>query len=96
MSTQQVDIPEELLSFLGESRLATRDTAAQVRAALALHLFLDGVVSIGKAAELAEVPRLEFEELIVEMGLPTVRYDLSDYEDDIRSFAEAERRKRTA
>lgn len=96
MSTQQVDIPEELLSFLGESRLATRDTAAQVRAALAIHLFLDGVVSIGKAAELAEVPRVEFEELIVEMGLPTVRYELSDYEDDIRSFAEAERRKRTA
>lgn len=96
MGTQQVELPEELLSFLGESRLAARDTAAQVKSALAIHLFLEGVVSIGKAAELADVPRLEFEELIVSMGLPTVHYELSDYQDDIRNFAEAERRKRTA
>lgn len=96
MGTQQVELPEELLSFLGKSRLAARDTATQVKVAIAIHLFLEGVVSIGKAAELAEVPRLEFEELVVSMGLPTVHYELSDYENDIRSIREAERRKRTA
>lgn len=96
MRTQQVDVPEELLAFLSESRLAGRETAAHVRAALAIHLLLEGVVSIGKAAELAAVPRLEFEGLVVAMGCATVQYDLADYEDDTRSFAEAERRKRTA
>jgi hypothetical protein len=39
------------------------------------------------------VPRLEFEWLLVEMGLPTVRYDLADYEHDLRGLAEAERRR---
>lgn len=96
MRTEQVELPEELLSLLSQSRLGTAGTAAQVRAALAIHLFLEGVVSVGRAAELAGIPRFDFEALIVDMGLPTVHYDLADYEADIRGFVEAERRKRTA
>jgi predicted HTH domain antitoxin len=93
MATKKVDVPEELLDLLGRSRLGRRAGSDRVRAALALHLFLDGLVSVGKAAELAGVPRLEFEWLLVEMGLPTVRYDLADYEHDLRGLAEAERRR---
>lgn len=96
MSTQQVDVPEELLALLQGSRLAARDTTGQVKAALAIHLFLEGLVSIGKAAELAGVPRVEFEWLLVEMGLPTVRYDLADYEQDLNGLAEARRRRDSA
>ena len=96
MSTQQVEVPEELLALLRGSRLATRDSAGQVKAALAIHLFLEGLISIGKAAELAGVPRVEFEWLLVEMGLPTVRYDLTDYEQDLSGLAEAQRRRDSA
>lgn len=90
--TQTIDVPEELLALLQRSRLGSRAGADQVRAALAIHLFLEGLISIGKAAELAGVPRVEFELLLVEMGLPTVRYDLADDEQDLSGLAEAERR----
>lgn len=96
MSTQQVAVPGELLALLQGSRLAVRDTAGQVKAALAIHLFLEGLISIGKAAELADVPRVEFEWLLIEMGLPTVPYGLDDYEQDLRGSAEAQRHPDTA
>ncbi len=96
MSTQQVEVPEELLALLQGSRIAARDTAGQVKAALAIHLFLEGLVSIGKAAELAGVPRVEFEWLLAEMGLPTVRYEAADYQQDLRGLAEAQRRRGSA
>ncbi len=51
-----------------------------MRTALAIHLFLEGLVSIGKAAELAGEARVEFEWLLAKMGLPIVRYELADYE----------------
>lgn len=93
MKTTTIDVPEELLALLQRSRLGSRASAEQVRAALAIHLFLEGLISIGKAAELAGVPRVDFEWLLVEMGLPTVRYDLADYEHDLSGLAEAERRR---
>ena len=96
MTTQRIDIPEEILGLLQRSRLGSRAGADQVRAALAIHLFLEGLVSIGKAAELASVPRVEFESLLVDMGLPTVRYDLADYEHDLSGLADAERRRGAA
>lgn len=96
MKTQTIDVPEELLGLLQRSRLGSRGSADQVRAALATHLFLEGLISIGKAAELAGVPRVEFEWLLAEMGLPTVRYDLADYEQDLGGLAEAERRSGAA
>ena len=96
MGTKQVAVPEELLALLRDSRLATRDTSGQVKAVLAIHLFLEGLVSIGKAAELADVPRVEFEWLLVEMGLPAVRHEVAEYEQDLSGFADAERRRGTA
>ncbi len=92
MRTKQIDVPEEILSLLEESRLGPRTSADRVKAALSIHLFLEGLISIGKAAELADVPRVEFEWLLVSIGLPTVRYELADYDDDLRGLAEAERR----
>ncbi len=53
---------------------------------------MEGLVSIGKAAELAGVPRIDFEWLVAEMGLHTVRYDASAADQDRQGLAEAERR----
>jgi predicted HTH domain antitoxin len=92
MQTKTVDVPEEILELLRGSRLGERSATDQVKIALAIHLFLEGLISVGKAAELAAVPRLEFEALLVEMGVPTVQYDLVDYDQDLRGIAEAERR----
>ena len=95
MKTKTVEVPEEILELLQRSRLGGRSGPDQVRTALAIHLFLEGVISVGKAAELAGEPRVDFEWQLVEMGLPTVQYDLADYEQDRRNVAETERRHGT-
>jgi predicted HTH domain antitoxin len=96
VSLKSVEVPEELLDLLQRSRLGSRTGADQVRIVLAIHLFLEGLVSIGKAAELAGEPRIDFELMLVEMGLPTVQYDLADYEQDKLGIAEAERRRQAS
>lgn len=90
MKTKEIDIPEELLDLLQRSRLGLR--ADQVKTALAIHLFQEGIISVGKAAELAGDPRVAFELFLNDIGIPTVHYDLPDYEQDLRGWAEAERR----
>jgi len=92
MRTRRVEVPDELFERLQHSRLGKRSAAEQVKIALAIHLFLEGLISMGKAAELAVEPRVDFEGLLSEMGLPVSRYDLADYEQDLRAIAEAERR----
>ncbi|MSQ27756.1 MAG: UPF0175 family protein [Dehalococcoidia bacterium] len=94
MQTRKVESPEEILQLLQGSRLANRPEADRVRVALAVHLFEEGVISIGKAAELAGVPRVGFEDFLVELGIPTVHYDVPDYDADLRTVAQLERRRR--
>lgn len=85
-------MPEEIFEPLRRSRLGKRSATGPVKIARAIHLPLEGLSSAEGAAELAEVPRLEFEALLVAMNLPTVWYDRSDYGQDLQRTAEAERR----
>lgn len=93
MQTVEVGIPEELLTLLKRSRLGDRPVPDQVRVALAIHLFQEGVISVGKAVAIAGEPRATFELLLGEMGIPPVRYDLEDYRRDSETL-ERLRRKR--
>ena len=92
MTTRTIDIPEDILALLRQSRLGGRLEAEQVRMALAIHLFQMGIISVGRAAELAGEPRATFELLLGEMGIPPVRYDLEDYERDKKAIEHALRR----
>jgi predicted HTH domain antitoxin len=76
--------------LLKDSALAGQEDSDRVRVALAVHLFQEGRISIGKAAELAEVSRVDFELLLVQMGFPVVRYDVSDLEQDLRALGPAD------
>jgi predicted HTH domain antitoxin len=87
MQTRTVDVPEAILELLRESRLGERSPTEQVKIALAIHLYLEGLISIGKAAELAEEPRVDFEWFLSQMGLPIARYEVVDYEQDLRAIA---------
>lgn len=93
MKTKKVDVPEEVLSLLKESKLGQRPLADQVKAALAIHLFQEGVISIGKAAEIAGEPRATFELMLGEMGIPAVRYTLEDYRQDGEAFERARQKR---
>jgi predicted HTH domain antitoxin len=84
-----VEIPEELLALLKRSRLGSRPVTDQVRIALAIHLFQEGVISAGKAAIVAGEPRAAFELLLGEMGIPPVRYDTGDYKRERQAIERA-------
>jgi len=86
-----IDVPDELLDLLNDSRLVGRSEAEQVRAALAIHLFQEGLISVGKAAELADVPRVEFELVLVQPGIQVVRYGGAEYGLNQEGIARAER-----
>ena len=86
-----IEVPEDLLELLRHSQLRMRPQPEQVKIALAMHLAQEGVISVGKAAELAGETRPAFEQLMGELGLPIVRYDEAEYERDLRGLAGAER-----
>jgi len=86
MVTESIDISKELLAFFGQTRLADRPRGEQIQAALAIHLYIEDVISIGKAAQLAGIPRLEFEQLLITMDVPIVRYGIEEYEQDQRTL----------
>ena len=48
MTTIVVEVSEELVALLQQSRLANRRATEQVRFALAIQLFQEGIISIGK------------------------------------------------
>ena len=89
MNTAQVEIPDEILLLLEQSPLAGRSHAAKVKTALAIYLFQEHIISIGRAAELAGEPRATFELFLGQMGIPPVRYDESDYEREWRAIERA-------
>jgi predicted HTH domain antitoxin len=92
METIAMEVPADVLRLLERSRLRDRPSKDQVRTALAIHLFQEGVISLGKAAAIAGVPRVEFELLLVDMGIWVARYDEREYERDLAGLAGAERR----
>ncbi len=85
-TTVKVEIPEELVALLKHSKLGDRPIADQLRFALAVHLLQEGVISTGKAASLAGENRFDFESLLMSMGIPTLRYDLEDLEQDRKTL----------
>jgi len=54
----------------------------KIKLALALLLFKKRVISQGKAAELAEMTRARFMEVLKEHGIPTFEYEEKDYQRD--------------
>ncbi len=91
-----VEVPGELLDLLGRSRLPTRDRAGQIRAALAIHLFITGEISLGRAAELAGERRADFVSLLKELGVPAVQYGKEQYQQDLESIEALERHQKSA
>jgi predicted HTH domain antitoxin len=92
MKTTTVEVADDILGLLARSKLGSRPPAEQIQMALAIHLFQEGVISVGKAAELAGEPRPSFERLLVELGIPPVQYDEQMYEADLEGLAQARER----
>ncbi len=62
-----IDIPESIARSL---RLPTTEVEPRLRTELALALYRQGILSFGKASELAELSRFAFGELVASRDIP--------------------------
>jgi predicted HTH domain antitoxin len=65
--TLMLDIPDSVVASL---RLPEGEIPQRLRTELAIALYAQGALSLGKAAELAEVGRLLFGELVGQRNIP--------------------------
>lgn len=87
MATVEVEVPDELIRTLEAAGVAESDLGPRAARELAVELYADGRLSLGKAARLACMSRLSLWQLLVDRGHPVFRYTESDYESDRRSAA---------
>lgn len=55
----------------------------EARQLVAIGLFVDGRVSLGKAAELAGYSRRAFMEILSHRGIPVVSYEANEIDEDL-------------
>ena len=75
----QVQLPDAAL-------IGTGLTSDQVRLEVAVALYRDRKVSMGRAAQLAGLPRIPFQRELAKRGV-TVDYDVAEFEEDLRVIA---------
>ena len=77
----QVDIPREALGDLDLSKLG-----AELRQLWAVDQVRRHRLGVGKAAEVAGLPRAAFMELLGEHGVPVIDYPIEELRDELRSL----------
>lgn len=77
--TFHLDIPESIASSI---RLPVPEVEPRLRTELAIALYAQGILSFGKAAELANASRYAFAELIGERDIPR-HYTADDLAQDL-------------
>lgn len=84
MAPLSIEIPEDLVQAI---KLPAAEAPTRLRRELALRLYEKGLLSFGKARELAGMSRWAFHDLLGEEGIPR-RYDVEELEEDLRTLKE--------
>jgi len=70
-----LEIPEDAYLALTSSGYTKKRISSEAKSFLAAHLFEKGVLSLGKAAELAELNLGAFIRFLDELEIPVIDYD---------------------
>jgi predicted HTH domain antitoxin len=79
-ATSLLEVPQDILD-------SARLTAADLKVEMAIHLYEQGRLSIGKARELAGMTLWEFRQLLASRGIPP-HYDVEDLDEDVSTLRE--------
>jgi len=82
METVNVQLPSALLR---EANLEQDDLSREAARPLALELYREDKVSLGRAAELCVTPVAAFMDFAAKHGVPPLRYSLDDLDEERRS-----------
>ena len=92
--TIEMNLPEDVYLTLQSAGLDKERLRERARQDLALRLYAEHILSIGKAARVAGMCLADFMSLLVLNDIPVVEYGEEDYERDlatIRRFVEREK-----
>ena len=77
----EIDLPQDII-FVMRGMEKPEDVKRKMKMALELLLFQEKAISLGKAAELSDVSRIRFLEVLKEHGLPSYEYSEQDFKRD--------------
>lgn len=83
LHTINIDLPADILLTLNESE---EELKKRIKISLAIQLYAQQKVTIGKAAQIAELSRLQFETLLSEHNIPISLLELDDVLGDIEEL----------
>jgi predicted HTH domain antitoxin len=83
LQTIHIDLPSDILLTINESE---EELVKRIKMSLAVQLYSQGKVTIGKAAQIAEMSRLQFETYLSESGIPISSLSLEDIMADIKKL----------
>ena len=86
--TIEVELSPEVAVAMKLIGLEGEKLAQEMRQATAIDLFRRGLLSIGRAAELAGMGLALFMELLVAANVPTVEYGAEDVDKGLRTLGE--------
>jgi len=86
MTAVTIELPPELLQFLGSEEEAKRDT----KIALVLDLVRRGKVSRAKASELLQIPLWDLPALLARYRIPWFDYSPEDLQRDLQALRHEE------
>jgi len=82
MQTISVDLPSDLINIF---KIRERDFPSVVLETLSVELYREGLISVGKAAEIAGVSIWEIQEILTKRKIP-INFYPEDLEKDIRTL----------
>jgi predicted HTH domain antitoxin len=77
----EIDLPEDII-FAMRGLEQPEKVKKKLKIALAILLFQERSISLGKATELSEMSRVRFMEVLKEHGIPAYEYAEKDFEKD--------------
>ncbi|MGB3587922.1 MAG: UPF0175 family protein [Tunicatimonas sp.] len=85
MSVQKIhiELPADILLTLNENEMELKQ---QIKQALAIQLYSKKKVTLGKAAQIADLSRLAFENLLAENDIPISNLGLEDVLSDVEKL----------
>src|SRR3972149_54916 len=86
----EIDLPEDII-FAMRGLEKPEEVKKKLKIALAILLFQEKSISLGKATELSELSRVRFMEVLKEHGIPAYVYGEKDFERDQKVIAKYRR-----
>ena len=84
METVNLELPAELVSA---AKLDQGDVSAEAAKFIAMELFREGTVSLGRAAELCGASLAAFMDFVASHGIPPLKYGIEEFEQDQLTLA---------